>query len=62
MGIFVQLTAGEVRNSDDFARCLLAVVSDITLDTSGPEPVPSGGLLRVIDPWTIEQSALRALT
>jgi hypothetical protein len=61
VGTHVQLTAGEVINALSYPGCVLGVVFDIVLDTSGPEPVASGGQFHLIQPWELDESHLRPL-
>lgn len=62
VGAQVILTVGEVRNALEYPDCALAVVSNIQLDTSGAEPKATGGEVKFIRPWEVDQDALRPLT
>jgi Domain of unknown function (DUF3883) len=56
VGTHVTLTAG--LNATTYDNCALAVVTDIVLDTSGEEPTTSGGRLRMIRPWHVNEASL----
>jgi hypothetical protein len=56
----ITLTSNEVKHLRDFPNTALYVVSEITLDRSDPEaPTATGGNVRVLYPWTIDEDKLR---
>lgn len=60
-GDSVLLTANEVEHARTQApHMALFVVSEIQLDR-GPEPVASGGIVRILEPWDIGTCRLRAV-
>ncbi|MCZ7434862.1 DUF3578 domain-containing protein [Micromonospora sp. WMMC241] len=58
-GAEVILTRGEVRlHAREHPNTMLVIVSGIALDRDSDPPVASGGVLRVVHPWKIDDSGL----
>jgi hypothetical protein len=59
LGEEVVLTRGEVNHCRNFSHCALVVVSEIEVDEADPScPRTSGGVVRVLEPWNIEEERL----
>lgn len=59
----VILTRNEVAlHRKHFPHNMLAIVSNIELDRNGSMPVATGGTLRVVSPWDIDESRLEPLS
>ena len=58
----VVLTANEVLHArEEHPRTALVWVNEIVLDRTGDDPVASGGSIRVIEPWRIDDGTMEAL-